>query len=58
MDDSLISVDSESESLQVYDELASVHSEANFYLRKWSSNNKIILQNIIRKNNFQNVDKL
>lgn len=58
MDDLLISVDSESEALQVYDELSSVLSEANFYLRKWSSNNKIILQNIIRKNNFQNVDKL
>lgn len=58
MDDLLISVDSEQEAIQIYHELTEILSSAHFYLRKWSSNNRNILDYIILQAGNSDEEKL
>ncbi|KAG5867190.1 hypothetical protein JTB14_031959 [Gonioctena quinquepunctata] len=56
MDDSLISVDTKHEALEIYDEITKILNGANLPLRKWCSNEKAILNSIL--GNQGNEDKL
>ncbi|XP_066261278.1 uncharacterized protein [Euwallacea similis] len=58
MDDLLVSIDSEIEAFQIYRELDDILSQANFKLRKWSSNSSIVLNSILQANSNENHDNL
>ncbi|KAH1021519.1 hypothetical protein HUJ04_011024 [Dendroctonus ponderosae] len=58
MDDLLISVDTEGETVDIYRELSNILSQAGLKLRKWSSNNESILKQILSDNNNENSDNL
>lgn len=58
MDDLLVSLDSEREALQVYKELNLILEQANFKLRKWSSNSESILNKILEMNENRNDENL
>ncbi|XP_066261262.1 uncharacterized protein [Euwallacea similis] len=58
MDDLLVSIDSETDALQIYRELDDILSQANFKLRKWSSNSNIVLNSILQANSNENHDNL
>ncbi|XP_066261269.1 uncharacterized protein [Euwallacea similis] len=58
MDDLLVSIDSETEAFQIYRELDDILSQANFKLRKWSSNSSIVLNSILQANSNENHDNL
>ncbi|XP_066261198.1 uncharacterized protein [Euwallacea similis] len=58
MDDLLVSIDSETDALQIYRELDDILSQANFKLRKWSFNSSIVLNSILQANSNENHDNL
>lgn len=47
MDDFLVSVSTREEALEAYKELTEILSQAEFKLRKWASNDRIILRDIL-----------
>lgn len=57
MDDMLVSVNSKKEAIEIYHELTEILSQAKFDLRKWSSNDKTILNYILEKSEIKD-DKL
>lgn len=50
MDDLLVSVESTAQALKLYRELTEILGSAGFHLRKWSSNSKYVLDNILENN--------
>ncbi|XP_066157628.1 uncharacterized protein, partial [Euwallacea fornicatus] len=56
MDDLLVSVDSEAEAWDIYQELNEIMNQANFKLRKWSSNSGTVLKKILKSNDNENLD--
>lgn len=56
MDDLLLSVNSETEAVKIYRDLTKILGQANFHLRKWSSNSKEFLEVLLKENNYRNED--
>ncbi|XP_045466602.1 uncharacterized protein LOC123675299 [Harmonia axyridis] len=56
MDDLLTSVDTVEEALEIYREITEILDSVNFHLRKWCSNEKVILDSIL--GNKKNDDQL
>lgn len=58
MDDLLLSLNSVEEALEVYKELTNIFDSVGFVLRKWSSNEQVILNKIVHDNENDNVENL